>query len=264
MRVAMIGTGYVGLVSGACFSEFGHDVICVDMDKSKIDRLNKGEIPIYEPGLDRLVETNAQAGRLRFTTDLKTAVANAEAVRFTFTGSIEAGRLTRFSRCSTTSFPGVPGCPRQPVKSRGRLPVALVRSVVRQGLTRSSSAGRARETGGACAPPVDHPSGVPRLVAVPDQATGVGSAVGQQCKATRNGVAQHGALEIAELPPTSVSVLQGIWPNHGGGGVAYKRRHHGDHIHGRVLRRVKHIDQERVCNACGQRLPCERLEPPPG
>jgi UDPglucose 6-dehydrogenase len=80
MRVAMIGTGYVGLVSGACFSEFGHDVICVDMDKGKIDRLNKGEIPIYEPGLDRLVESNAAAGRLHFTTDLPKAVGNAEVI----------------------------------------------------------------------------------------------------------------------------------------------------------------------------------------
>jgi UDPglucose 6-dehydrogenase len=80
MRVAMIGTGYVGLVSGACFSEFGHDVTCVDMDRSKIERLNKGEIPIYEPGLDRLVESNAHAGRLHFTTDLAAAVAGAEVV----------------------------------------------------------------------------------------------------------------------------------------------------------------------------------------
>jgi UDPglucose 6-dehydrogenase len=80
MRVAMIGTGYVGLVSGACFSEFGHDVTCVDMDKSKIDRLNAGQIPIYEPGLDRLVESNAAAGRLSFTTDLAAAVKDADVV----------------------------------------------------------------------------------------------------------------------------------------------------------------------------------------
>ena len=70
MRIAMIGTGYVGLVSGACFSEFGVDVVCVDKDASKIDRLNNGEIPIYEPELDNLVEKNVKAGRLSFTTDL--------------------------------------------------------------------------------------------------------------------------------------------------------------------------------------------------
>ncbi len=80
MRVAMIGTGYVGLVSGACFSNFGHHVVCVDKDESKIARLNRGEIPIYEPGLDALVADNVKAGRLSFTTDLKSAVPDAEAV----------------------------------------------------------------------------------------------------------------------------------------------------------------------------------------
>jgi UDPglucose 6-dehydrogenase len=80
MRVAMIGTGYVGLVSGACFSEFGHDVTCVDMDAGKIERLNKGEIPIYEPGLDKLVQSNGAGGRLHFTTDLTAAVKGAEVV----------------------------------------------------------------------------------------------------------------------------------------------------------------------------------------
>ncbi len=80
MRIAMIGTGYVGLVSGTCFSEFGVDVVCVDKDASKIDRLNKGEIPIYEPGLEALVESNVAAGRLSFTTDLKAALRDVDAV----------------------------------------------------------------------------------------------------------------------------------------------------------------------------------------
>lgn len=80
MRVAMIGTGYVGLVSGACFADFGHDVICVDKDSSKIDRLNKGEIPIFEPGLDDLVAQNVEAGRLSFTTNAADAIADADAV----------------------------------------------------------------------------------------------------------------------------------------------------------------------------------------
>ena len=80
MRVAMIGSGYVGLVSGACFADFGHDVVCVDLDPGKIERLNAGVMPIYEPGLAELVNGNAAAGRLTFTTDLETAVAGAEAI----------------------------------------------------------------------------------------------------------------------------------------------------------------------------------------
>ncbi|MES2914259.1 MAG: UDP-glucose/GDP-mannose dehydrogenase family protein [Pseudomonadota bacterium] len=80
MRIAMIGTGYVGLVSGACFSDFGHDVTCVDKDAGKIERLNRGEVPIFEPGLEALIAKNSAAGRLSFTTDLKAAVDGAEAV----------------------------------------------------------------------------------------------------------------------------------------------------------------------------------------
>jgi len=80
MRIAMIGTGYVGLVSGACFSEFGTDVVCVDKDAGKIERLLDGIMPIYEPGLDTLVEKNVKAGRLSFTTDLAEAVKGADIV----------------------------------------------------------------------------------------------------------------------------------------------------------------------------------------
>jgi UDPglucose 6-dehydrogenase len=76
----MIGTGYVGLVSGACFADFGHHVICVDKDAGKIAALQRGEMPIYEPGLGDLVAANVRAGRLSFTTDLKTPVASAEAI----------------------------------------------------------------------------------------------------------------------------------------------------------------------------------------
>ena len=80
MRIAMIGTGYVGLVSGVCFSDFGHDVVCVDKDAAKIARLNAGEVPIYEPGLDELLARNTAAGRLSFTTELGEALQGAEAV----------------------------------------------------------------------------------------------------------------------------------------------------------------------------------------
>ena len=80
MKIAMIGTGYVGLVSGVCFSDFGHDVICVDKDPGKIEKLNRGEVPIFEPGLDQLMARNVEAGRLSFTTDLAAAVDGAEAI----------------------------------------------------------------------------------------------------------------------------------------------------------------------------------------
>ncbi|OJX68611.1 UDP-glucose/GDP-mannose dehydrogenase family protein [Magnetospirillum sp. 64-120] len=80
MRIAMIGTGYVGLVSGTCFSEFGIDVVCVDKDAGKIEKLHQNIMPIYEPGLDELVADNVKAGRLSFTTDLKAAVKDADAV----------------------------------------------------------------------------------------------------------------------------------------------------------------------------------------
>jgi UDPglucose 6-dehydrogenase len=80
MRVAMIGTGYVGLVSGACFADFGHEVTCVDKDRGKIAALERGEMPIFEPGLNELVAANARGGRLKFTTELAPAVAAADAV----------------------------------------------------------------------------------------------------------------------------------------------------------------------------------------
>jgi UDPglucose 6-dehydrogenase len=80
MRIAMIGTGYVGLVSGACFSDFGHTVTCVDKDAAKIARLRNGELPIFEPGLDALIASNVEAGRLSFTTDSAAAIRSAEAV----------------------------------------------------------------------------------------------------------------------------------------------------------------------------------------
>lgn len=80
MKIAMVGTGYVGLVSGTCFAEFGIDVTCIDVDKDKIKRLKKGEVPIFEPGLEDLLEKQIKAGRISFTTDLKEAVKTADAV----------------------------------------------------------------------------------------------------------------------------------------------------------------------------------------
>ncbi|MBF0135255.1 MAG: UDP-glucose/GDP-mannose dehydrogenase family protein [Magnetococcales bacterium] len=90
MRITMIGAGYVGLVSGACFSEFGVDVTCLDNDAEKIARLQKGQIPIYEPGLDSLVERNNRAGRLHFTTDAPAAIRQSDVV-FIAVGTPERG-----------------------------------------------------------------------------------------------------------------------------------------------------------------------------
>ena len=80
MRIAMIGTGYVGLVSGACFADFGHHVVCVDKDAAKIEGLKAGRMPIWEPGLEGLVKANADRGRLEFTCDLAEGVEGADAV----------------------------------------------------------------------------------------------------------------------------------------------------------------------------------------
>ncbi|MCB2087711.1 MAG: UDP-glucose/GDP-mannose dehydrogenase family protein, partial [Sphingomonadaceae bacterium] len=80
MKIAMVGSGYVGLVSGACFADFGHDVVCIDKDQSKIDRLHDGVMPIYEPGLAELVGSNVKAGRLSFTTSLAEGIKDASAI----------------------------------------------------------------------------------------------------------------------------------------------------------------------------------------
>ncbi|MCH9698448.1 MAG: nucleotide sugar dehydrogenase, partial [Gammaproteobacteria bacterium] len=80
MNVVMIGSGYVGLVSGACFAEFGVHVTCIDIDQNKIDQLNRGEIPIYEPGLSNLVEKNVKDGRLHFTTEYHDPVSQADLI----------------------------------------------------------------------------------------------------------------------------------------------------------------------------------------
>ena len=80
MKIAMVGSGYVGLVSGACFADFGHEVVCIDKDQSKIDRLHDGIMPIYEPGLDQLVASNVKAGRLTFSTDLAEGSGGASAI----------------------------------------------------------------------------------------------------------------------------------------------------------------------------------------
>ncbi|MFN9368774.1 MAG: 3-hydroxyacyl-CoA dehydrogenase NAD-binding domain-containing protein, partial [Planctomycetia bacterium] len=80
MRIAVVGTGYVGLVTGTCFADSGNVVTCLDIDAAKVARLNRGEVPISEPGLEELVERNARAGRLRFTTETAAAVRDAEVV----------------------------------------------------------------------------------------------------------------------------------------------------------------------------------------
>src|ERR1700752_1703889 len=93
MRIVMVGTGYVGLVTGTCLADSGNDVTCVDINAAKIAGLQRGELPIYEPGLQELVQRNTKAGRLRFTTDLGQAVAKAQLVFIAVgTPQADAGR----------------------------------------------------------------------------------------------------------------------------------------------------------------------------
>jgi UDPglucose 6-dehydrogenase len=80
MKIAVVGTGYVGLVTGTCFAETGNDVICVDIDERKIEKLRKGKMPIYEPGLDVLFERNSKEGRLKFTTNLEDGIKDAQVI----------------------------------------------------------------------------------------------------------------------------------------------------------------------------------------
>ncbi len=92
MKIAMMGTGYVGLVSGACFSEFGHHVVCVDKDEAKIEALKAGRVPIYEPGLAEVVADNVRAGRLSFTMEVESSVREADAVFIAVGNSIATRR----------------------------------------------------------------------------------------------------------------------------------------------------------------------------
>jgi Predicted UDP-glucose 6-dehydrogenase len=94
MKIAMIGTGYVGLVSGVCLSDFGHEVVCVDKNPAKIEMLERGEVPIYEPGLQPLMAKNVEAGRLSFTMDLRHRGRKRPMLSFIFVGTAHPGAAT--------------------------------------------------------------------------------------------------------------------------------------------------------------------------
>ncbi len=107
MKIVIVGTGYVGLVSGTCFSEMGVDVTCVDVDRKKIDKLQQGIIPIYEPGLEELVCKNVNAGRLHFTTDLREILDEVEVVFSAVGTPPRRGWFCRFEiRVGSGSFRG--------------------------------------------------------------------------------------------------------------------------------------------------------------
>ncbi len=91
MKITIIGTGYVGLVTGVCLADFGNNIICVDNDKEKIDILNKGQLPIYEPGLKEIIERNRHYKRIEFTTDIKYTVKNSEVI-FITVGTRNSGK----------------------------------------------------------------------------------------------------------------------------------------------------------------------------
>ena len=119
MKIAMIGTGYVGLVSGACFAEFGAEVVCVDVDADKIDRLNRGEMPIYEPELGTTVEKGVRGGRLSFTTDLAAAVRSAASSTMLSGPSSKDGAPLEVSSSTNFSFsPAGASCEMWPSRAR--------------------------------------------------------------------------------------------------------------------------------------------------
>ena len=123
MKIAVVGTGYVGLVSGACFAEMGLDITCVDIDKKKIDGLNNGVIPIYEPGLEEVVRRNVEEGRLHFTTELTDCLDNVEVV-FSAVGTPPPGG--RFGR----PLAGVRGGPAPSARHIGRYTLLVTKSTV--------------------------------------------------------------------------------------------------------------------------------------
>ena len=98
MNIAVVGTGYVGLVSGTCFAESGNEVICVDIDHDRIEQLNRGEVPIYEPGLEELVRRNVKEGRLSFTTELAPAVQRIDGFVYRGRHADERQRCGRLDR----------------------------------------------------------------------------------------------------------------------------------------------------------------------
>lgn len=121
MRVCMIGTGYVGLVTGACLAEQGNHVWCIDIDEDKISRLNAGVVPIYEPGLEDIIKRNVSQGRLKFTTDTKEAVKNSFYV-FIAVGTLPTERATPTSNTSCRRHTNLlfPADRLNPVRCRGR------------------------------------------------------------------------------------------------------------------------------------------------
>ena len=99
MKIAVVGTGYVGLVSGTCFAETGNDVICVDIDQSKVDRLSNGQITIFEPGLEVLFKRNLKEGRLKFTTSLEDAIKDSFVIFLALPTPSRGRWFCRFTLC---------------------------------------------------------------------------------------------------------------------------------------------------------------------
>jgi Predicted UDP-glucose 6-dehydrogenase len=228
MRIAVIGTGYVGLVSGACFSEFGVDVVCVDKDSAKIESLRSGRMPIFEPGLDKLVENNVKDGRLAFSTDVNQAVKGADAV------FIAVGTPSRRGD-GHADLSYVYAAAKEIAQAVDRPTVVVTKSTVPVGTgTRSpASCARPGPRASSTSPPTRNSCAKARPSAISCAPTGSSSAP-RRAGARGDAPALPAALSAGDADP--------VHQHRDGGADQIRRQHlprHQDHLHQRDRRSLR-------------------------